>query len=118
MVRSRIGTMRIVLSNLPPEHADRIATTLVQERLAACVNLLPVTSVYRWKGEICRDPEVTALIKVRADGVERLRDRLRQLHPYDLPEIVALPVDADGSLDAYIDWVRSESTGSGAAEPG
>lgn len=101
--------MRIVLSNLPPDRADAIASTLVEERLAACVNLLPVTSVYRWKGEICRDPEVTALIKVRADGVERLRLRLQALHPYELPEIVVLPVDAEASLTEYIDWVRAES---------
>ncbi len=101
--------MRVVLSNLPPEAADSIASTLVQERLAACVNLLPVTSIYRWEGKICRDPEVTALIKVRADGVDRLRARLQELHPYDLPEIVALPVDAAGSLAAYVDWVRAET---------
>lgn len=101
--------MRIVLSNLPPDQADAIASTLVEERLAACVNLLPVTSVYRWKGEICRDPEVTALIKVRADGVERLRLRLQALHPYELPEIVVLPVDAEASLTEYVDWVRAES---------
>ncbi len=103
--------MRIVLSNLPPDQADAIASTLVEERLAACVNLLPVTSVYRWKGEICRDPEVTALIKVRADGVERLRARLQELHPYELPEIVSLAIDEAGSLAAYVDWVRAESSG-------
>ena len=101
--------MRIVLSNLPPEHADAIASTLVKEGLAACVNLLPVTSVYRWNGEICRGPEVTALIKVGADRVEALGQRLRQLHPYELPEIVALSVDAAGSLDEYVAWVREET---------
>ncbi len=104
--------MRIVLSNLPPADADRIATTLVEERLAACVNLLPVTSVYRWKGAICRDPEVTALIKVRADGVDALRARLLELHPYDLPEIVALSIDEAASLAPYVAWVREESSGS------
>jgi len=102
--------MRIVLSNLPPDQADAIAEALVTERLAACVNLLPITSVYRWKGAICRDPEVTALIKVRADGVDALKARLQELHPYELPEILALPVDAAGSLAAYIDWVRVESS--------
>ncbi len=103
--------MRIVLSNLPPEHADRIASTLVEERLAACVNLMPITSIYRWEGETCREPEVTALIKVRADRVDVLRERLRELHPYELPEILALPIDAAGSLAAYVDWVRAESAG-------
>ena len=108
--------MRIVLSNLPPDHADAIASTLVEERLAACVNLLPVTSIYRWKGEICRDPEVTALIKVSEDGVERLRTRLRELHPYELPEIIALPVDAEGTLAEYVSWVREETGPLGADE--
>lgn len=103
--------MHVVLSNLPPEHADKIASTLVEERLAACVNLLPITSIYRWEGEICREPEVTALIKVGSAGVERLRARLRELHPYDLPEIVALPVDAQGSLAEYVQWVRDETAG-------
>lgn len=103
--------MRIVLSNLPPDQADAIASTLVEEHLAACVNLFPVKSVYRWKGEICRDPEVTALIKVRADGVDRLRARLRELHPYELPEIVALPVDVEASLAEYVAWVGVESAG-------
>ncbi len=103
--------MRLVLSNLPPEHADRIAATLVEERLAACVNLLPVRSVYRWKGETCREDEITAFIKVRADGVDALRRRLVELHPYELPEVLALPVDAAGSLEAYIQWVRAESDG-------
>ncbi len=102
--------MRIVLSNLPPADADRIATLLVEERLAACVNLLPVTSVYRWKGETCRDPEVTALIKVRAAGVDALKARLLELHPYDLPEILAIPIDEAGSLAAYVSWVREESS--------
>ncbi len=102
--------MRIVLSNLPPDHADRIASTLVEERLAACVNLLPVTSIYRWKGETCRDPEVTALIKVRAGAVEALKARLKELHPYELPEILALPIDEAGSLAAYVDWVRAETS--------
>lgn len=102
--------MRIVLSNLPPADADRIATTLVEEGLAACVNLLPVTSIYRWKGDTCRDPEVTALIKVSANGLEALTARLLDLHPYDLPEILALPIDEAGSLAAYVGWVREQTS--------
>lgn len=101
--------MRIVLSNLPPDDADRIATTLVEERLAACVNLLPVTSVYRWEGEICRDAEVTALIKVGDDGVQALKARLLELHPYELPEIIALAIDEAGSLAAYLAWVDAQT---------
>lgn len=103
--------MKIVLSNVPPDKADEIARTLVQQRLAACVNLLPVRSVYRWDGELQVDAEVTLLIKVASDGVALLREQLRALHPYELPEIIVLDVDTSASLPAYIEWVRSESGG-------
>lgn len=98
--------MNVVLSNVPPDRADDIARTLVEERLAACVNLLPVRSVYRWKGELQQDAEVTLLIKVAHARVPELTQRLRALHPYELPEIVVLDVDAARSLREYVDWVR------------
>ena len=106
--------MRIVLSNISPDAAEDVARTLIERRLAACVNLLPIRSVYRWDGAVHVDPETTMLIKVGADAVERLVTELRELHPYDLPEIVVLPVDAAASLGAYVDWVRAESTPPGA----
>lgn len=101
--------MKIVLTNVPPDHSERIARSLVEERLAACVNWAPVRSAYRWKGEICIDEEHSMLIKVADERVDALRARLRELHPYELPEIVVLEVDAARSLDAYVAWVRSES---------
>ncbi len=103
--------MHIVLSNIGPDDADAVARALVEERLAACVNLLPVRSVYRWEGTIHTDPEVTMLIKVGVDALDRMTARLRELHPYDLPEIVVLPVDAARSLAEYVAWVRAESAG-------
>lgn len=99
--------MKIVLSNASPVEADSIARTVVEERLAACVNMLPVKSVYEWQGKIEVDEEVTLLMKVPAEGVEALKKRLRELHSYELPEIVALEVDLAGSLDEYVEWVRS-----------
>lgn len=107
----RVGDrpMKIVLSNLPPDAADAIARQLVEERLAACVNLLPVKSVYRWQGALTVDAEVTMLAKVCDESVEALRKRLRELHPYELPEIIALDVDAAASLPEYLAWVRAES---------
>lgn len=101
--------MRIVLSNISPEHAETVAKTLIERRLAACVNLLPVRSVYRWEGRVHVDPETTMLIKVGVDAVDRLVSELKTLHPYDLPEIVVVPVDEAASLGAYVDWVRTES---------
>lgn len=101
--------MKIVLSNVPPDHSERIARALVEERLAACVNWSPVRSAYRWKGEVCVEEEHAMLIKVADERIDALRARLRELHPYELPEIVVLEVDAARSLDAYVAWVRAES---------
>jgi periplasmic divalent cation tolerance protein len=98
--------MRVVLCNHPREGAQELAIKLVNEQLAACVNLLPVSSVYRWEGTVHVDPETTLVIKVAAAGVDALRERLAALHPYDVPEVVVLQVDADASLPAYVAWVR------------
>jgi len=98
--------MRIILSNLPPDKGTEIAKVLVQEGLAACINLFPIKSVYRWKGELCVDDEVTLFIKVPHEKVEPLKARLLALHPYELPEILALDVDEKDSHAAYVKWVR------------
>jgi len=100
--------MKLAVSNVPPDHADRIARTLVEEGLVACVNLLPIRSVYRWKEAVCEEPEVTLWMKVPDDGVDSLRTRLLSLHPYELPEFIVLPVESEGSLPAYLAWVDSK----------
>lgn len=107
--------MRVVLSSISPEHADSVARALVERRLAACVNLLPIRSVYRWDGAVQNDPETTLVMKVSEAGLDTMVRELRKLHPYDLPEIVVLAVDVDRSLPEYVDWVRAE-TGSRSAE--
>ena len=99
--------MKLALSNVPPDHADRIARTLVEEGLVACVNLLPIRSVYRWKDAVCEEPEVTLWMKVPDHGVDSLRTRLLALHPYELPEFIVLPVESEGSLPAYLAWVEA-----------
>jgi periplasmic divalent cation tolerance protein len=98
--------MRLILCTCPPDKADALAAALVEERLAACVNLIPVASVYRWKGAVTRDDEALLLIKAPADGVDALRARLLAIHPYELPEFVVLDVDAANSHSPYLDWVR------------
>src|SRR3954471_18222913 len=100
--------MRILMSNVPPDKSQEMAKALVQEGLAACVNLLPIRSVYRWKGELSEDEEVTLLIKVAKEKVDALKARLLQLHPYELPEILAIDVDRQGSHEAYVRWVREQ----------
>ena len=89
--------------------AAAIARTLVEERLAACVSQLPgVTSTYRWQDQIETAGEVALLIKTTADRIEALAARLRQLHPYELPELVAVEVRA--GLPEYLTWVAAQTS--------
>lgn len=99
----------LVLTTLPAD-ADgaAFARTLVSERLAACVNLLaPMESIYRWEGDVQRDAERQLIMKTARARVDALWQRVRELHPYDVPEFVVLPI-VDGS-DAYLRWL-GEST--------
>lgn len=100
---------QLVLCTCPDqESALRLAERLVEERLAACANLVPgLVSVYQWQGELQRDPEVLMLLKTTAGRLAELTSRLRELHPYDLPEIIAVPIT--GGLPDYLSWV-SECT--------
>lgn len=95
----------LVLSTLPASHdAATFARALIEERLAACVNLLPVMrSVYRWEGAIQDEEERQLLIKTTRARVEDLRERLAELHPYDVPEFLVVPVA--GGSDAYLRWI-------------
>ena len=93
-----------------PDEAEKIASTIVEERLAACCNLVSgVKSVYRWKGEICHDEETLMVIKTRRERFEALRARVVELHSYEVPEIVAIPIVAGHA--PYLDWLRGESGG-------
>ena len=91
-----------------PATAERIAEALVGERLAACANILPgLRSVYRWQGAVERAGEALLLLKTRPERFGRLQDRLLQLHPYELPELVA--VETDFGLPAYLRWIADET---------
>jgi periplasmic divalent cation tolerance protein len=94
----------VVLTTLGADtDAAALARTLVQEGLAACVNVLPVmTSVYRWKGVVEQDREQQLVIKTARAGLPALQARLRELHPYELPEFLVL--SASGS-EAYLGWI-------------
>lgn len=99
----------LVLTNLPDrESAEKLARALVERRVAACVNILgEARSVYRWKGEIETATEVPVLIKTPADRYGDLETAIRTQHPYELPEIIAVPLTR--GLPAYLDWVRAET---------
>ena len=98
---------RLVLCTCPDqETATAIAERLVGGRLAACVNLVPgLTSIYRWQDEVQRDTEVLLLIKTVAARLPVLTETLRGLHPYEVPEIIALPIAA--GLPDYLTWVTT-----------
>ena len=85
--------------------ARAIARHLVQSRLAACVSILPAsTSVYRWQGKICEDSEVPMIVKTAAAHLPDIQNTLRQMHPDDTPELIALPVV--GGLPDYLQWAE------------
>jgi periplasmic divalent cation tolerance protein len=94
--------MPTVYVTAPPEHADEIARTLVEERLAACVNRVDCESVYRWDGEIHDDSEVILLAKTTEDRYESLEERVVDLHPYEVPCIERF--DETDELDAFGAW--------------
>ena len=91
------------------EEATEIARTLVDERLAACANILPpIRSIYRWQGEIQDEPECAMIVKTRADMVEEATARIRALHSYDVPCVVAL--DVAGGHQPFLDWIVEETS--------
>jgi periplasmic divalent cation tolerance protein len=98
-------TICIVLMTAPSaDVAARIGRTLVEERLAACANIVPaVRSIYRWQGKICDEGEVLCILKTRRALFDALRDRIGALHPYEVPEIVA--VDPSAVSEAYARWL-------------
>ena len=99
----------LVLTNCPDEAvADRIALALVEQSLAACVNrLASVQSIYRWKGNVERATEVPLLIKTTRERYGDVEQAIRHLHPYDVPEIIALPIAAGHA--SYLRWIESET---------
>jgi len=104
-----VNAARVVLVTAPPRAARRLARALVERRVAACVNLLPgVRSVYRWKGRVEEAGETLLVIKTAARRVPALLAAVRELHPGEVPEAVALPVTA--GLGPYLRWVDAETS--------
>ena len=102
-----MAAARVVLVTHPPRGAEAFARGLVAARLAACVNLLPASSVYRWRGEVERAREVLLLIKTAADRLRALERHVRAAHPYECPEFVVLAPSALAT--AYRRWVLDET---------
>jgi periplasmic divalent cation tolerance protein len=106
----------VILTTLPADgRAEAIGQALVDERLAACVNLLPpMTSIYRWRGAVERESERQVIIKTTRQRVPALKARLDTLHPYELPEFIVLAVTDGGA--SYLEWI-STATESRASSP-
>jgi len=122
------GAARVVLVTLPDQaSAETLVERLVGERLVACGNILPgMTSIYRWQGEVERASEALVIFKTTAAGADQLIRRVPEIHPYDVPEVLVLPVDSGHR--PYLDWVvanvgeerdgrRDETTEAGREEP-
>lgn len=99
----------LVITNVPDRAtAERVAEALVTNGVAACINILAeCTSVYQWEGKLNHTSEVPLLIKTTRTAYARLESALRELHPYELPELIAVPVTA--GLPAYLNWVVQET---------
>lgn len=100
----------VAFSTFPtPDKAAEVVRTLVSEQLAACGNLVgPIRSIYRWQGEIQDEPETLVILKTTRDRFEAMRARLVELHPYEVAEVIALPVEAGHA--PYLAWVAAETT--------
>jgi len=97
----------LILSTVLPEQSEALVKVLLGRRLAACVNVMPVRSYYHWKGDVCEDQEhllIAKTTKTKADGVIAA---IREIHPYELPEIIAVPVIA--GFAPYLEWVYQET---------
>ncbi|MFZ1128080.1 divalent-cation tolerance protein CutA [Methanoregula sp.] len=100
----------VILCTAAPAEAASMAQALVRQQHAACVNIVPVQSVYRWKGRLCNDPEHLMIVKTTKEGADRVVAAIRSMHSAEVPEIIVLPVTSGHA--PYLDWVRHEAGGS------
>jgi periplasmic divalent cation tolerance protein len=101
-------SIRVVLVSVPRDEARQLATAIVEERLAACINIVPrIDSVYRWDDKIETDTESLMIIKTTAGRMDELIEYIEENHPYDLPEVIAMPLVA--GLAEYIAWIKEET---------
>lgn len=100
----------VICSTVPPSRSADLAQRLLEKNLVACVTIAPVRSLYRWKGEFCDDKEHLLIIKTRQSLADNVIRALKTMHPYEVPEIITLPV-ISGHLP-YLEWVHQETQSS------
>ena len=98
----------IYITTEDEDEARRIGKTLVEEKLAACVNIHPIKSIYRWEGEIGEEGEVAMLVKTKAELADKVMERVKELHSYEVPCIVSFSIDK-GNPD-YLEWIEESTT--------
>jgi len=104
-----VQNIRIVYISIPRDEADRMALALVQERLAACVNIVPkITSYYWWEDAVQTDDEALLIVKTTVQRFQALMNYVLENHPYELPEIIGLPVSS--AYPDYVAWVKAETS--------
>jgi len=99
--------MMVLTTYADPETGKRLTAGLLEQHLAACVQTLPIQSTYRWKGAIQHEPETLMLIKTQASLYPRVEAFIREIHDYEVPEIVMMPISA--GLPEYLSWIREET---------
>jgi len=97
----------VILCTAPPDRSEAIAKALIEERLAACVNVTGVRSYFRWEEESCAEKEDLLIIKTRKERMKEIISKITELHSYEVPEIIALPII--GGYDRYLEWVGEET---------
>jgi periplasmic divalent cation tolerance protein len=96
----------MVICSCPNDaHADMLSRSLIESRLAACVQIMPIRSFYEWKGEICKEEECLLLIKTKSSLYNSIEDLISRNHPYEVPEILMVP--ATGGLEKYLNWIET-----------
>ena len=103
MIKSENEYSIVIATFADKELAKTAAKMLVEKRLAACVQILPIESIYMWKDEVCDDNEIMLFIKSRADMFEKIKVAIKEIHPYEVPEIIMIPI-VDG-LGEYLKWI-------------
>jgi periplasmic divalent cation tolerance protein len=99
---------KIVFVTAPERASAKIAEELVKKKVAACVNILPIRSIFSWKGKIEDDRENLLIIKTKKPRIEQLKEIIKQIHPYEVPECIILPIE-DGLPD-YLRWIDETTT--------
>merc|ERR1712186_307644 len=106
--QASLSIARLYYTTVPNEEtAKKMASNLVKSKLAACVNILPgITSIYEWQGKIEEDKELSLIVKSTTENADKIKQFVRENHPYDEPCLISLPIDENASSENFIEWIK------------